>query len=86
MDALSGKATLSKLLCIPYEKGSILKGKKNANSGSKFFPFREDSCQKWFGVQENKQRVTNVVPLYKMVENLQSVSSPLKGKNLTLNP
>ena len=31
---------MSKLFCLTSEKGSILKGKKNAPLGSKFFPFK----------------------------------------------
>ena len=42
MNTLSGETTLSKLFCLPSEKGSTLKGKNLLPIGSKFFPFRVD--------------------------------------------
>ena len=46
MDTLSGEQLLSKLICLPFEKGSILKRKEFAPTGSKFFPFKVDPFQK----------------------------------------
>ena len=49
---------------------STLKGR--IPKGSKFFPFKVDTFA------EGDQCAQNLSPLYKMAENLPSVSSPLK--------
>ena len=86
IDPLSEEATLSKLFCLPSEKGSILKGKnlllsllKSIRSKRKdSLPrvanstFRVDPFQKGNGVQE----VTNVVSHVKIPKIYQMYHNP----------
>ena len=71
MECVQGEMThfkgrqLSKLLCLPSEKRSTLKGKNLlpfAPSGSKFLP---SSLQKEIYVQGSQQEVIKVVSLFK---------------------
>ena len=70
---------LSKLFCLPFEKGSSLKEKEFALMGSKFFFFQSRPlfrsglmCRK---VNRKSQKLS---PCYKMVKNLPNLSCPLK--------
>ena len=49
------REVMSKLFCIPLEKGFTIKG-------NKFFPFWVDPFSDWDSVLESKQEVTKVVP------------------------
>ena len=62
MDTTSGEATLSDLFCLPFEKGSTLKG-NNLLPGSKFFPLSEDSFSEGNLCRKDKQEVTQVISL-----------------------
>ena len=55
---------MSKLFCLPSEKGSVLKGKNLLPWGSKFLPFRTDPFSEGHGMHESKL-VTKVVSLDK---------------------
>ena len=57
MDTFSGEATLTELLCLIYERGSILKEnekkkkkKEFAPIWRKFFQFRKDPSQTGIGI------------------------------------
>ena len=58
-----GKNLSSESFSLPTENVSILKRKKFAPIGSKFFPFRVDPFQNGTGVGEAKQEGTKVVSL-----------------------
>ena len=55
MDTLSGVATLSKLFCLPSEKGSTLKGKNLLPLGANSFLLEYTPFQKGLSVQVSKQ-------------------------------
>ena len=73
----SGEATLS-IYGTPSEKESTLKGKNLLPMGANSFLLEWTHFQMGLGVLESKQEVTKVVSLVKMLENLQSISSPIK--------
>ena len=67
IDTLSGVAILSKLFCLPSEKGSTLTGKNLLPMGANSFLLEWTPFQKGFGVQESKPKVTKVVSLVEKV-------------------
>ena len=62
INTLSGEAALVKVFCLLSEKVSTVKGIFSLR-GCKFFPFRLDSFQKGFAMQESKHEITKVVSL-----------------------
>ena len=85
MATLSEEINLSKLFCLPSEKGSTLIGKnwlpKGANSFLQSRPlFRRDlMCRK---ANKKSQKLP---PLHKKIEDLPSVSSPLNSDTFVLS-
>ena len=78
IDALLGAAILSRLICLPSEKGSTLKG-KTVPFRSKFFPFRVDPFADgdWCpGRQTGSHK--SYLPSKHMAEHLPSARSPFK--------
>ena len=63
MDTLSGEVTLSKVFCLPSEKGSTLKGKNLLPVGANSFLLELIPFQKGFNLLEHKEEVTKVVSL-----------------------
>ena len=65
-DTISREETLTKLILLPSEKGSTLKGKN-------LLPF-----QKGLSAHVSKREVPKVVSLVKIVGNLPRISSPFQ--------
>ena len=83
MDTLSGEATPTNYINLPPETESTLKGKNLLPGGAK------THFQKGFSVQENKQEVTKLISLAKIMKSLPHVPSLLKQCKLngsTANP
>ena len=55
--------TTVKIVCLPSEKGSILKGKNLLPQGANSFLLELTPFQKGLGVQETKQELTKTVSL-----------------------
>ena len=64
-DTLPGEATVSKLFCLPSEKGICSKRKDLLLQEAIFFLLEQTLFQKGFSVHENGQEVTNFVSLVK---------------------
>ena len=74
-----GRQLLSKMLCLPFEKGSNLKEK---NFGSKFFPFIVGPFLEWdcfAGKQTGNQKLTEVYSVLLEIQNICETLSRLPG-------
>ena len=67
MVTLSGEIILSRLLCLPSEKGFSLKGNNLLPLGANYFLLEETPYQRGFGHRESKQDVTAVVSFVNML-------------------
>ena len=63
---LSGKAIRLTMVCLPFEKESVIK----EDNGKKSFLLEYTPFQKWLGVQKHQQDVKKVVSLKRIGVNL----------------
>ena len=80
MNTLSRETTLSKLILLPSEKGSSLKGKNLLPLGANSILLEKTSFQKRICVQESKpEAIKSCLPCQKMAENVSSAAASLVG-------
>ena len=84
MDAYLGAVTLSKLFLPPSEKGYTFKRKNLLPRGANSFLLKKTTFQNGTRALESKQKVTEVISLIQMVENLPSLYSPINLSTFNL--
>ena len=65
------------MFCL-FQKRGLLYKERNCSHREQFFLYRLDPFRKVVGVQNGKQEVTKVSPLWAVTENTPGVSIPLK--------